>query len=299
MQIAVHILAYNVNLFLKEVIENSSPHVDKIFIAHPKRPWAYNLKSRNEDKNPTSLEFVEECSKGHNVEIIQGDWMYDEDTRNACFNLAKSQGFDWFITQDADEFYDDEGWDIIIKELKKSKNEKFFISNWYNFWKSSQYVIMYDNGSIKGTNSNFALRCLKEIKFFSKRKPNLTKPKLINADCYHYSMIFNDLEMKNKIESWGHTNEFNHKIWYQTKWLNWNENTLYLNPSNPRHWKKAIKFPYKQPFFSEKFSSNIEFRDLNVKEKINDFIYDIKSWPGYAIKRMKKKIRYQINVIFK
>ena len=141
MQIAVHILAYNVNLFLKEVIENSSPHVDKIFIAHPKRPWAYNLKSRNEDKNPTSLEFVEECSKGHNVEIIQGDWMYDEDTRNACFNLAKSQGFDWFITQDADEFYDDEGWDIIIKELKKSKNEKFFISNWYNFWKSSQYVI--------------------------------------------------------------------------------------------------------------------------------------------------------------
>jgi len=299
MQIAVQILAYNVNLFLKEVIENSSPHVDKIFIAHPKRPWAYNLKSRNEDKNPTSLEFVKECSKGHNVEIIQGDWMYDEDTRNACFNLAKSQGFDWFITQDADEFYDDKSWDIIIKELKKSKNEKFFISNWYNFWKSSQYVIMYDNGSIKGTSSNFALRCLKEIKFFSKRKPNLTKPKLITADCYHYSMIFNDLEMENKIKSWSHTNEFNNEIWYKTKWLNWNEDTLYLNPTNPRGWKKAIKFPYKQPYFAEKFALNIKFKDLNFKEKINDFIYDIKCWPGYSIKQMKKKIRKQINVISK
>ena len=105
MQIATHILAYNVNSSIKEVIENISPHVDKIFLAYPKRPWIYKLRERNNKQNPTSLDFILECSKAHNIEIVKGDWEYEEDTRNECFELAKSQGFDWFMTQDADEFY--------------------------------------------------------------------------------------------------------------------------------------------------------------------------------------------------
>ena len=58
MQIASHVLAYNVNFTLKEVIENRSPHVDKIFIAHPIRPWSSNLKSRNSKLNSTTEEFI-------------------------------------------------------------------------------------------------------------------------------------------------------------------------------------------------------------------------------------------------
>ena len=69
MQIATHILAYNVNSSIKEVIENISPHVDKIFIAYPKRPWAYKLTERNNRQNPTSLDFILECSKAHNIKF--------------------------------------------------------------------------------------------------------------------------------------------------------------------------------------------------------------------------------------
>ena len=58
MQIASHVLAYNVNFTLKEVIENMSPHVDKIFIAHPIRSWSNNLKSRNSKLNSTTEEFI-------------------------------------------------------------------------------------------------------------------------------------------------------------------------------------------------------------------------------------------------
>ena len=294
MQIATHILAYNVNSSIKEVIENISPHVDKIFIAYPKRPWAYKLTERNNRQNPTSLDFILECSKGHNVEIIKGDWEYDEDTRNECFELAKSQGFDWFMLQDADEFFDDKGWDLILNELKKSKNEKFFQTTWYNFWKSSEFVIVNDDGTIKSIKANLALRCLKDIKYVRSGIPNIEKNKLIDARCYHYGYVRTDFEVESKIKTWTHTNQFNNEAWYSIKWLNWNENTLNLNPTNPYLWKKAINFPYEQPNFAKKFKHNIKFKTLSLKEKTDNFIYDVKHFPGHLIQKIKIKIKRKI-----
>ena len=293
MQIATHILAYNVNSSLKEVIENISPHVDKIFIAHPKRPWAYKLGARNNRQNPTSLDFILECSKDHNVEIVKGDWEYEEDTRNACFELAKSQGFDWFMLQDADEFFDEKDWNLILKELKKSKNELFFISNWYNFWKSSEFVIVNDHGDIKDGKSNLALRCLKDTKYIRQGIPNIEKSKLIDVCCYHYGYVKTDFDMETKIKTWAHTNQFDNEAWYKNKWLNWNKNTLNLNPTNPRSWKKVIDFPHTQPHFAKKFKYNIKIKTLSLKEKTDNFIYDIKLLPRvprYFMRKMKKKL---------
>ena len=300
MQIAAHVLAYNVNSSLREVINNISPHVDKIFIAYPKRPWKYKLSERSNRQNPTSLNFIIECSKGHNVEIVQGDWEYDEDTRNACFELAKSQGFDWFILQDADEFFDDEGWDLILKELKKSKNETFFNTTWYNFWKSSEFVILNDDGDIKSQKSNLALRCLQNTKYIRSGLPNInTKPKLIDARCYHYGYVRTNLEIETKIKTWTHTNEFDNEAWYSNKWLNWNKNTLNLHPTNPNTWKKAIKFPHAQPNFAKKFNYKIEFKTLSFKEKANNFRYDVKHLPRYLMRKIKNNLKDIINVKFK
>ena len=67
-----------------------------------------------------------------------------------------------------------------------------------------------------------------------------------------------DLEMETKIKTWGHTNDFNNKEWYINKWLNWNLNTLNLHPTDPKHWKKAIEFPYEQPNFAKKFKYDIK-----------------------------------------
>ena len=289
MQIASHILAYNVNLSIKEVIENISPHVDKIFIAYPKRPWIYKLSERNHEQNPTSLNFILECTKGYNVEIVEGDWKYEEDTRNECFELAKSQGFDWLMLQDADEFFDDKGWDLILNELKKSKNEKYFQTTWYNFWKSLEFVLVNDDGAIKSIKSNLALRCLKDIKYVRGGLPNIEKSKLIDACCYHYGYVRTDFEIETKIKTWGHTNDFNNKEWYLNKWLNWNKNTLNINPTDPKRWKKAIEFPYEQPNFTKKFKYDIKFKTLSLKEKTDNFIYDIKCLPRYLIRKMKKK----------
>jgi len=290
MQIATHVLAYNVNSSLKEVLKNISPHVDKIFIAYPKIPFSYNQHERNNSENPTSLNFILECSKGHNVEIVHGDWEYEEDTRNECFELAKSQGFDWFMIQDSDEFYDDEGWDLILKTLKKSKDQTFFNTTWYNFWKSSDYVVLCENNDIKSQNGSIAIRCNKNIKFSNKRLPNIKKSQVIDARCYHYGYVMTDLQIETKIKTWSHTNDFDNEAWYSNKWLNWNKNTLNLHPTTPKAWKKAIKFPHTQPDFAKQFKYNIKFKTLNFKEKTNNFIYDIKTLPRYFTRKIKKKI---------
>ena len=74
MKIAAHVLAYNVNRFLKPVLENLEPHVDKIYIAHSERPFGYNKKSRQTRTNPTKISDVRSASSSSKIEIISGDW---------------------------------------------------------------------------------------------------------------------------------------------------------------------------------------------------------------------------------
>ncbi len=50
MKIAAHVLAYNVTRFLKPVLENIEPHVDKIYIAHAELPFGYIKIPANKQK---------------------------------------------------------------------------------------------------------------------------------------------------------------------------------------------------------------------------------------------------------
>jgi len=97
MQIAVHVLAYDVNRYINAMLRNVAPHVDKIYIAYPQRPWNYIPSSRETRVNPTRLEDINLGDFHNKVEIIQGDWATDEETRNACFDRVKAEGFDWLI----------------------------------------------------------------------------------------------------------------------------------------------------------------------------------------------------------
>lgn len=275
MLIAAHLLAYNVNDTLKEVIENISPYVDKIYIAYSKKSFKYKLTEFSTRRNPTTLKFVENCSLNHNVEIIKGEWDFDEDARNACFNKAKNDGFDWLIQQDADEFYDDRGWDLILRTLKDSK-KKYYKTTWYNFWKSTEYVIQDHNNKVLTEKGNCAVRCLNYIRFIRGNIVNVEKDYTIDARCYHYGYVRSDEQIEEKINTWSHSHQFNQNEWYKNKWLNWRPNTINLHPVNPTVWKKAIKFNQPQPYFSNKFKNKIVFKKLTFKDKLNNYKYDLK-----------------------
>ena len=68
---------------------------------------------------------------------------------------------------------------------------------------------------------------------------------------------------------------------------------LNLHPTSPRSWKKAINFPHTQPNFAKKFKYNIKFKTPNLKEKTDNFIYDIKVLsraPRYLMRKIKTKL---------
>lgn len=292
MKIAVHVLAYNVNRFLVPVLKNIEPHVDKIFIAHSEKPWGYVEESRNKFTNPTTIDDVLNASNSEKIEVVSGDWLTEEDMRNACLDKAKEQGFDWLLTQDADEFYSENSWNQIKKTLAINNDVDLFKTTWYNFWKSSQYVLMYNSGSIKGTNTGFALRCKPNLRFTKKRMTNAQVVRVMDCPCYHYGYVMSDTEMKEKLLTWGHATEFNSENWFKYKWLNWDEFTLYLHPTNPAHWLKAIRFPLEQPEFAEEFSLPIHQESfLGFSEKVNKSMYDIRIEFSIRKRNFKKWIR--------
>jgi hypothetical protein len=288
MQISSHVLAYDVSSTLRAVLENIAPHVDKIFIAYPSRPWNYISESRLYKTNPTTLAEVQEAANGFKVEIIQGDWEAEEDSRNACFNKAKEESFDWFLTQDADEFYTESSWDMIRKTLLHSIHEEYFVTTWYNFWKSAQFVAVNEYGDIKDTNAGFALRCKDNLFFESARKPNSDKRFVMDCPCYHYGYVRSDAEIKEKIVTWKHATEFNALRWYQNKWLNWSKDTQNLHPLRPWVWKRAIRFPLEQPPFAIQFDFDYSFGNKkNLGDLLGNTTYDLRSYYSHQLFRLK------------
>ena len=276
MKIAAPVLAYNVSRFIKPVLENMAPYVDKIYVAYSEKPFGYSAHSRSAKINPTSIDEIKRVDLGGKVEIIEGDWLTEEDARNACLSRAKFDGFDWLLIQDADEFYTDNAWDQILSALKIAPTKDHFTTTWYNFWKSPEYVLVGGNGSIKQTNAGFAIRCKKELNFTKNRTTNAISTKILDAVCFHYGYALTDIEVLEKIKTWGHSAEFNTDLWYQIKWLDWTEDTKNLHPTYPGIWRQAIRFPLEQPKFSEQFSLEINYKNSEMAYRLKNIIYDAK-----------------------
>jgi hypothetical protein len=292
MQIAAHVLAYNVNRFLKPVLENIEPHVDKIYVAHSEKPFGYVKGARQTHKNPTTIEDVHNASASSKIEIVRGDWHTEEAMRNDCLKKARADGFDWFITQDADEFYPEKSWKQIRRILLNNKSDDHFITTWYFFWKSSHYVLTDRYGSIKFPNAGFAVRCSSAIDFVDRRLCNNQHRKVIDCPSHHYSWVHSDSEMLEKISTWGHGHELFSSSWYKNKWLHWNESSQWLHPVNPMEFLRAIPFPLEQPDFAEQFALPVNPPQVpSFAHLISESIYDVCVQAEIAKRDLKRVVK--------
>ena len=278
-KIALQVIAFNVDTWINKMLRNAAPFVDKIYLAYPSRPWGYSRISRQSLEKPTQLANIDTKGLSCDIEIIKGDWYYDEDTRNDLLDRARSDGFDWMIIQDADEFYTEMSW-VRIKNFLKEANAHgadLVITPWINFWKTPEFVIENHCGSIKSLNEGMAIRCSKnDIKFIYSRSSNAKKRIVLDEACYHYGYVMPDKNMLLKIKTWAHTNEIsNLNIWYKLKWLYWHESSVNLHPSSPHHWKKAIRYPLPQPEFYLDFIKTYTISDSAKKRTIKIFLMDL------------------------
>lgn len=286
MQLAAHVLAYNVDRFIDHTLQNCAPHVDKIFVTYAHRPWGYIAESREGKRNPTTLERVHLAVERLHaalpdappVEIIVGDWPTDEETRNAALSSARAEGFDWLIIQDADEFYTDASWEMMKSHLLAESGLDLFRTTWYLFWKSSQLVIEHCNGSIKDNNVGFAIRCKPGASFVRSRTSNAENVRLIDASCYHYAYVMDDAQIREKVTTWGHAHQFSPDVWLAAKWAAWTQETRNLHPVHPYMWKRAVRFPNEQPAFACHFDLAVDLdRAPLLREELLNLTYDAKA----------------------
>ncbi|MCP9832593.1 hypothetical protein KBZ14_04295 [Synechococcus sp. HJ21-Hayes] len=293
--IALQVIAFNVDPWINAMLKNAAPNVDKIFIAYPPRPWSYSTKAREYLRNPTALESLEIDSLECAVEIVNGDWERDEDTRNCLLKRAREQGYDWMVIQDADEFYTQESWARLRQKMNEASNSELLITPWYNFWKSPEYVVVNRGTGIKTLNEGFAVRAKESnVMFTFSRTTNASYKTVIDEPCYHYGYVMDDQAMIRKINSWAHANEMlSARLWYELKWRRWNPNSIYLHPGSPSHWLRAERFPLHQPAFAADFmpSQGIEPREKGIYWNITEAAWNGLSWAQWKIGSLKKAIR--------
>jgi len=283
MKLACHILCFNIDKFLPHVVANCHPYVDKIYLAWSPHSWGYGS---NVVDNPTDIFSYNLSEHFPKCEIVQGSWATEEDMRNACLDKARADGFDWLIIQDADEFYTQSSWETIIRVLKYSPAEtKLYKSTWLNFWKHPSIILVNYDGQVKLTNAGFAIRLTTEARFTNKRLTNYSgsnSEAVLDVACFHYGWVLSDEEIIMKINTWGHSREFNSTLWYELKWKRWSFATRNLGTVNPCSWTRAIFYPGELPnFVYDIFGSSLAIPCCSLAPKItsplliaNEFMYD-------------------------
>lgn len=240
MKFATHQVLFGNDKWLKKNIENTYDHFDKIYIAYSESSW--NYKERQTIK--LDIDYLRSYDK---IKIIDGVWDKEEDQRNACLNEAKKDGMDFLAIIDTDEFYFYDDLEKMKKYVFDNQKYSLYRNAWYNFWKDDFITIKEDGNKIAGYPDTF-INLNHNIKFTDKRTTTRDNIGIISdVICYHMSYVLSDEELKIKLETWGHTNDFDTKKWYEEVWIRWNENMIHLHPIQPKEWYKAIKFEEKMP----------------------------------------------------
>lgn len=247
---ATHMVLFGQDKWILRNLENAFPHVETIYIAVSDKPWTYNPNARNLYSNNVDYKLILDSPFGSKVKFIRGEWNTEEEQRNACVDAAKRDGIDYLIIHDADEFYFHTDFQKLIYYICDNPNHDYYKVAWYCFWKSFKHILLDEHKNLITGYPEFCINLKNNIRFLSKRRPTSSEFKVIPSDngiCYHGSYVLTNEELLQKINTWGHTNDFDKNYWYNEKWLKWNEDSMDLHLVYPPAWSKAVRFEGKLP----------------------------------------------------
>lgn len=242
MKIASHVLLYNQDRWILQNIANAAPFVETIYIAYSTKPWTYNKNARNLFSNKTKLNILKQSPFYSKIVILEGVWETEEAQRNACVDKAKADGMDYLLIHDADEFYTYDGFKQIISTINTNPDFDLYRTPWISFWKTFENIIVKQDGQKILGYPEIAINLKRNIKFQRCRKTTGISIYQMNVLCHHASYILSDIECWEKINTWGHSHQFNAQKWFDEKWKKWDLNTRDLHPITPKDWFKTEKF---------------------------------------------------------
>jgi hypothetical protein len=251
MTFATYVMIFGQEKWAMRNLENAYPHVDQIYVCYPKYPWNYNLEAKEKYTNTFDLNIIKSSKYIDKITIIEGEWENQLLQRTECMQRAKKDGIDYLMYQDADEFYFHQHFEAIKNAIRNNPNYDAYERYLCAFWKSFKYIIInHDQSTVTGmTQTIFNLH--KELKFgygYNGYGIDSSNRAVINdIRCYHGSYVLSDEEMLKKIETWGHTNDFDRKKWYNEVWLPWTLESRNLHPIWPWVWPRCEIFNEELP----------------------------------------------------
>jgi hypothetical protein len=248
MKIATHVLVFGQEKWIMRNLENAYPHVDRIYMSMSYDPWTYNAQARGKYKNTfhANLTLSPAFDKYRDkLVVISANYDTEEQQRNDCVDQAIRDGMDYLIIHDADEFYFHRDFPWIKKYIEENPDYDYYNIAWYCFWKSFKNILLDSTGNKIAGYPEFAINLKRGVRFQSKRRPNKSNSNIIPpyiGICYHGSYVLTNEELLQKINTWGHTNDFNKEYWYNNIWLKWTPEMRDLHLVSPSAWSQAVEF---------------------------------------------------------
>lgn len=281
---AAHILMFNCEKYILRTLENCGPFVEKIYVAYSETPWTYNPDARQSFVNQTDKNILKLSEFYHKIELIEDTWDREEDQRNVCLDKARADGVDYLIIHDADEFYSKEDYENNLLEIERNPDRDLYVTPWCSFWKSLDYVIQAkEQNTIIGT-PEFAINCKSKVNFTRARTTNAESRHCLTGLCFHLSFVGSDVEIWQKISTWGHAHQFDREKWFDQKWSKWTLSTKNLHPIVPENWRKAIKFEGHLPEILNDWNCPVT---MNYHRTIMDRLMQLKEDAIYVARNAK------------
>lgn len=245
----VQVLLFNVDASILQMLDNCAPFVEKIYATWSEYPWQYNAEAREKYRNPTRPEILDASKWRDRIELIRGEWDTEEAQRNAALERARADGMDFMIVQDADEFYTPDAYRENIAGIVANPDVTWYSVPWCIYWKTIDWCVTGANGSLVVGRPQFALNC-RDVSATFAEKRSIAGSQGVHALpglCHHVSYVMDDQSMLTKIETWGHSAEFDRQRWYADKWLGWTQETRNLHPVSPHAWPGVVRAPALRP----------------------------------------------------
>lgn len=295
------LLFYSDSTILR-MIDNCAPFVEKIYIGYSEVPWTdYNKASRSAFKSTATPDILKDCKWNHKIEVIQGVWPSDEAERNELLDRARQDGMDYVIVQDADEFYHPEELQKNIDGIKANPDYPVYRCPWTVFFKTTDYVLkvrpdMLSKPTTVTTCPNFAVNCrLPDVHFSWTRLANrMDEAFMLPGLCLHLAWVLDDGKVWMKVQTWGHSHQFDGKKWYRHKWLAWKPSSRYIGHITRFNYVQAVPFTGKLPKELIGFPApKQQYVPLTFVEKIDCLRLDLSSavWEGLKIIKARTKHR--------
>lgn len=238
---ATYVMAFEQGRFIMRNLENSYPHVDKIYILYSKYSFKESSKERYE--NTFDLDIIRNSPYMDKITILEGEWESDISTRNACLEQAKLDNVDFLMCHDADEYYFHDDFKKLVEYAKANPEITVFSILVKAFWRSFENIIINHDGSeICGCNQT--VLNVNHVNHYDYVRDVHTNNIVIVNDiiCYHGSYVLTNEEVYRKIRTWAHANDFDTQSWYEEVWLKWTYESRGLHPIWPWAWLRIDKY---------------------------------------------------------